>query len=268
MLDLPKNWRPGDDIRDNGHHDATVRAVRRLAGGDATGGPEQRSRFAPVLARVVLEGPKGEGDYTDARYWVKFAWATGSTDESEISFTDFADPEQGEPVAIVTATNISERRQDGVDTHRIPEGAAVWLIPLWDNSNPSNFQWVFVETWDDFVGYCEITASAQIGTNKQWTYTVKLKSKTGAGHAGWTDYITALTAYNAKEYGNGATGLMGNGVTLDGSGVVAGTDYTVSEIPTGKGLHRLYVTFYTTAGVQTGEYWFEATNPLTGDCTP
>jgi hypothetical protein len=118
------------------------------------------------------------------------------------------------------------------------------------------------------VGWCEITGTSQIGTNKQWTYTVKLKTKTGSAHAGWTDSTTGITAYNALEYGNGATGLMGNGVTLNGSGVVDGTGYTVDAVPTGKGLHRLYVTYYTSGGLQTAEYWFSATNPLTGDCTP
>lgn len=264
MFELPKRWRPGDDVRNNEHHDASVRAIWKLAGADLTKDVE-KGWLKPVLGRVVAAGPKNEADYSDARYWIRvctISAAGGGVDTATLSLSAEPDPENGNPPVIFTATNLSEHL---ADVHFLPVGSPVIAYPIYDDGDPATKRWVFIQSPSDFVGWCEITAASQISTNMQWTYTVSTKRKTSTGHAGWTDYITGITAFNAAEYGNGATGLMGNGVTLNGSGYVEGTSLTLGPVATGKGLHRLYFKDY---GGLDFEYWFEAPNPLTGDCTP
>jgi hypothetical protein len=184
MMDLPKNWRPGDDIRDNEHHDATVRAVRRMAGADATGDAEQRARFAPLLARVTTAGPAGEANYTDERYWVKLAWVDGPSDKDvedaaePLSFTSYGEPKQGEHPIIFTATNLAE--QVG-GSHVLYENTPVWVFPIYDGGDPSTLRSVFVNTPESVL----LVNLAQTGgaqgtstTAPTWTYTATLNGST------------------------------------------------------------------------------------------
>lgn len=128
---------------------------------------------------------------------------------------------------------------------------------------------------DDFFGWFYITSYTQDGTNLRWEYVMQRYKKNDVGYGEWvpdTDrpgIPDPSVAYNTMENGNAATGTMGTGVILDGTGVVAGTNYTLGPIPVYLGgsvgwPHRVY---RVPAEVEGGyEYWFAAWNPLIGTC--
>lgn len=267
----PSFWKSGDPLAALKLNECP-QAIRDLMGmmGHGSGG---NKAGRGVLGIIAVKGPKNEADFSDARYWVSIASTNSNTSaggavESLPSISRSIKSESSQEEVVVCATNLAEL-QGG--SHRLVHGAYVWLMPVWGSTGspdqPGSVRWVFGEAPEDFVGWCEITASSQIGSNMQWEYTVKTKLKTGTGHAGWTDHVTGMTAYNSMEYGNGATGLMGNGVTLNGSGLVEGTGYTLGAVPSGKGLHRLYAATWLSGGIVISELWFSAPNPLSGDCT-
>ena len=106
-----------------------------------------------------------------------------------------------------------------------------------------------------------VSAYSQVGSNKQWTYTVTRQVKESAGYGGWGDDSDGFsyTCYNMAEDGNGSSGLMGNGVDTAN---LTGT-YDVQPIPAG----RAVVVFETSLVDGTTEYWIVGDpNGIDGAC--
>lgn len=147
---------------------------------------------------------------------------------------------------------------------------AVLEIPAGkDGSNVNRY--VQIGGQDDFAGYWKVVSATQDGSNMRWSYELRKQQWTGdSGYGSWEDVpdLPTLTpCYNTLENGNGATGLMGNGVTLNGDGFVEGTSLTLQEIQTGDWPYRLYkVTHKNEDDSVDTSYWFTAVNPLDGDC--
>lgn len=112
-----------------------------------------------------------------------------------------------------------------------------------------------------------ITGSTRDGSNWRWTYSFTEVAKTAAGYGGWTDVSGGRTGtdtlYNLTEDQNGASGKLGNGVTVvSGSTPIADTTITPQPIPTGT---RVRVWPVGIGGAV--EYWCQVENGLDGGCS-
>lgn len=82
---------------------------------------------------VVCEGPNGEEDFDDNRYWVQRAnVANNSTDDQEKVTLD-KEPEESPKFAIVAATNLFE---DNCGTHYVRPKTPVYVVVQHDQSSP------------------------------------------------------------------------------------------------------------------------------------
>jgi len=117
---------------------------------------------------------------------------------------------------------------------------------------------------------CKVTASAEDGTSKKFTYTVTQVRKTAASWAGWT-VVTAddgglvdATAYNLKETVNlgtaGSTYAMG--VAHDN---LTGT-FALKPVQVNTLVECWFEFYYDTAGELQRELWFDSPNDFDGEC--
>jgi hypothetical protein len=114
--------------------------------------------------------------------------------------------------------------------------------------------------------YARVTASAQVGSNLQWTYTITEVEKSGAGYGNWTDKsggLSGATAYNLNEDQNGTAAaghVYGNGVAFNN---LLGT-FTVKPFPNGTRV-KIWPVVRTDNGAT--EWWFELPSGIDGACT-
>jgi len=127
--------------------------------------------------------------------------------------------------------------------------------------------------------WARLTANAAAPVNLNWIYSWVAVEKTAIGYGGWTTIDGGLfgtyavssggtldrgRAYNTLEDMNGASGLVGAGVDVDG----LDTDYftfALKEIPVGA-IVWMRPVVCTVAGVDVTEYWFTAGNAVDGEC--
>ena len=95
-----------------------------------------------------------------------------------------------------------------------------------------------VSAWDVAAGASQsvlwdaiVDSYTQVGSNKQWVYQVREVEQTTVGYGGWSIVSGGRSgdAYSECEDGNGATGLMHNGVNTAN---LTGT-YSNQPIPVG-----------------------------------
>lgn len=122
-------------------------------------------------------------------------------------------------------------------------------------STPGNFTAAF----QDRPLIFRVASATQNGSNYRWTYSLVEQAKASAGLDGWSDMSGGLTVsgYNLNETNNGATGAMGNGITLP----VTGATVALLPIPTDT-LVRVWLVM----GTQLSEYWFDQPNPISVEC--
>jgi hypothetical protein len=216
-----------------------------------------REIFQDRVAIVSLSGhADAPGTYQGIR-WSSPATGRAEDDGVPLAVGDFGTTN----IETIRIINLCEASTSG---HLYSNGSAHYFIGRYLNTAEDGVRVFTIDGYAPLPSYGVVTASAQIGSNMQWTYTMQPYIKTGAGHGGWVTFGSTISGvFNLMEYGNGATGLMGNGVTLDGGGVVAGTSLTLGAIPTGKGMHKLEGI---TASSAISEAWFSCPNPLTGTC--
>ena len=132
--------------------------------------------------------------------------------------------------------------------------------------------------------YAILTANSSHVTNWTWTYSWAEVEKTGIGYGNWTTKSGGMfgtsavasggaysavgldlgPAYNTIENMNGASGLVGAGVDVDG----IDTDYftfAFKEIPIGAIVWMRPVSCVVD-DVDVTEYWFSAWNAVDGSC--
>lgn len=111
-----------------------------------------------------------------------------------------------------------------------------------------------------------ITGKSQDGSNFRWSYAWSEVEKSATGFGGWTTVTDGLsgttsenTAYNTIEDGNGATGLMGNGVDTDN--FPDGGTFALQPVPNGTVLSARKRVLGSTV-----EYHFQYENGVDGGC--
>jgi hypothetical protein len=228
--------------QDDGDAQQMRQAIRRLEG-----------QVRTLIARSAK--PKDHGIIIAKTGDDPTAWIQQGINEGEIEeLTDGLEAAEGDDAEMLELATM----EGGED--------AFFLIPMLDNVG-GNLTTRYIKLTGDCVGKFAITGATQDGINMRWVYTMVEQEKSAAAYGGYTTKTGGLEieVYNDFEEDNADTGLMGNGVTLDGDGLVDGTSLTLGPIPTGKGVHRVY-----SVPVPGGEpeYWFAAPNPLTGTCPP
>lgn len=162
-----RDWRPGDNIRTNDHHQQDPEAIRELqqlfrSGEFVTTG----AGLEGGLAKIVDAGPDAEADYTDPRYWIQRqlfeetayrALPTLSEDTTEASFDLSGLP--GEP-SIVTATNGAEL---AAGTHKLAVGEYVWYWNVWARGDPTRRHYMFFRSVESRNAFATATAIAGPG---------------------------------------------------------------------------------------------------------
>jgi hypothetical protein len=109
-----------------------------------------------------------------------------------------------------------------------------------------------------------ITTATRINNYFRWSYAVVEQEKSTAGTLGaWRDKPNGKTgtAFNLKETNNDTAGLMGNGVTLNSQGFIAGTKLTLKPV-----IQRVRC-WEETNPDGTKEFWFSEPNLTDGPCT-
>lgn len=203
-------------------------------------------------ARIAATGPSGQADWPDERYWIAWQAAGDSGPGARVSLTSAAvyDP----PITI--ASNLDEMTDDGtVGTHLLKAGAKVWVWII--EGAGGNAHYVFSRTSTPYIDAI-ITGYSQDGSNKRWIYAFSEAEKTSTGYGGWAALTEGIidNCYNRAEDINGATGLMGNGVTLPLTGT-----FDLQPIPMNTPVRLDIVPV--SGGV---EYWFNMTNGIDGAC--
>jgi len=158
-----RDWKPGDNIRTNDHHQQDPEAIRELQqlfrGGQFV---QWGAGLEGGLGKIMSEGPAAEADYTDARYWIEReimqatvfrALPTLSEDVTDAEMDVGGLP--GEP-SVVTATNIAEL---AAGTHELAVGEYVWWWIVWARGDPSTRHYIFVRSVGDTGGiYLKLTS--------------------------------------------------------------------------------------------------------------
>lgn len=96
----------------------------------------QAPRMIPGI--IVDQGPQGEPDYDDARYWVRLA-RCANTDGDTTTPVELGPYDAGHALErIVMVTNLPEQR---AGTHAVPVGTYVTVSPLRDQSVDTVTRW-------------------------------------------------------------------------------------------------------------------------------
>ena len=175
------------------------------------------------VGQIVSQGPEGEDDYTDNRYWVKrcsCALQTGDAN-SLVEFTPL--PVDHLDAEYITATNITE-----AGTRAALLDAYVLVYAVYDAQSPPVKRYYFVGP-NNPLQLCRITGATAIAaanngpenSTTEWTYTVEavtLDVSSGDLTVTTDESITIEAAFNGMEIGNrnvGTGGTFGNGVKYD-----------------------------------------------------
>jgi hypothetical protein len=196
---------------------AAIREVRRSLGGGT--GAESNLLLKEWRLGVTADPPSGSSQYTDPRYWVKWSYVdTGTNVDSvakpaAITFptmtTDDGRTQYPLEPSPVTVTNLAELTvssgtTDGTGTHSLAVGTPVLCVALYDAADQYGVQrkrWVMDVGGGAGFFDAKITAHAQDGSNKRWSYTFSEVEKTSSGYGGWTVKSGGMagTAYNRTE---------------------------------------------------------------------
>lgn len=109
--------------------------------------------------------------------------------------------------------------------------------------------------------WAKITANSTDGTNR-WSYTFAEVYQSAAGYDHWDTVADGLTgtARNTLENMNGASGMLGNGVTV--ANLIAGdADFALSPCPI-----NAVVRVFRVDAAGTDTYWFTYANGVDGGC--
>lgn len=113
----------------------------------------------------------------------------------------------------------------------------------------------------DFAGYYVVAGASPDGPNR-WSYTMHRVKETSDGTS-WEDAgdLPMSGVRNDQEVFNTSTDVQGNGTDV---GNYVGT-MALMPAPVGRGVHRVYVTTYNTAGALNAH--FSHVNAVDGSCT-
>jgi len=196
-----------------------------------------------VYARILSGGNGGDGTYTSWREveLVNGSWATKQG--------GLVGPGDGTLREINAAKNVANNTV--VHAFRMP-------------GESSPVEWLF-QFSQSFVIFGRITSSSQVsGTGgNQYTYQFRQVEKTASGYGGWTDVSNGVSgsAFNLIEDQNGASGTLGNGVSVSNL-TTDKARFTLRPAPTGTRVMLMPVV--TTSG--NTEYWFSYENGVDGGC--
>lgn len=140
MAEPLEDWKQGVSEFSASHLQQPVNAIRELQALVGAQGLPARAFGSVRLGKVTTAGPGGEGNYTDARYWVKRAYAVGGEINDALDVQDEPVDETDAEELIFTATNVAELVGD---THLLGEDAIVLCVPIWDGGDPQTKRWVF-----------------------------------------------------------------------------------------------------------------------------
>lgn len=145
-----RDWRVGDSVRNNDHHQQAVEAIRELQR-MKTLFPDQSPWNIIFIGKIVDTGPNDQADYADCRYWVELQYILGGASGKGTEVARFkadtsqqvpTDSESGQNFKVpnrFTVTNISEWADDS-GTHAIPVSPdrIVLVFGFYDAGNPDN----------------------------------------------------------------------------------------------------------------------------------
>jgi hypothetical protein len=155
---------------------------------------------------------------------------------------EFADAESGTTAELLSGSAGPIQilwKEEGV-------GSGKWMIGRWGATSKATIDAL-------------IAGAVQDGSNKRWVYSFVEAEKTSTGYGGWTTKAGGIDGdcYNRAEEINGATGLMGNGVTLPLVG-----SFDIQPIPDGTPVRLEIVPVVG----DDPEYWFSMPNGIDGSC--
>lgn len=168
-------WTKGDRVgaaKLNQSINAIKQLRQRMGGAEGPGGAVGMG-MPPMLARVTTAGPNGEANYSDSRYWVKFALidTEGSTSQPNTAILDIRDrsrslasptPSDASP-DVVTATNLAEAAySNNAGAHALSDGQPVWVFPVYDSADVQTKRWVF-SVQPEYTRLVQVTGSASGG---------------------------------------------------------------------------------------------------------
>lgn len=175
-----------------------VRAVNDLAPMTHSGvTPDNPVYTGPFLAKIVAEGPEGEDDFEDNRYWVKACHTANPEEDDETEKAVIEEIAEDEPGYFhVVATNLSENIES---SHAIPVNTIVQVFIEPDGFSPEKVRHVFGVVSGSPLRLLRLIGNAT-GSEK---YTAKILKGTLAANPasnlnlpeGMTDDIEVL-AYN------------------------------------------------------------------------
>jgi hypothetical protein len=139
-----RDWNEGDNAFNNEHHQQAVLALRELDARDAYDGltDYRAAQWFPAL--IVAEGPDGQADYSDERYWLKVQYLQGAggggTNATPLATSDELS-HTGDPT-IVTGHNLAERP---AHSHVLKtDGSVLVMVQCWfDYGNPQRKRYLF-----------------------------------------------------------------------------------------------------------------------------
>ncbi len=211
------------------------------------------------LAKITSEGPNGEDDFNDPRYWIREVINTNS-DNDHTSVLTFDYPEKPEDLDMedwrqVTHWNVAVN-MDEIDlgTHLISTNDDVFVFVSIKADQNNLVRYYFTKQIKLWV---KITGTSVITTNR-WLYTFEqVKLDTGGKFTTVDSGITG-NAYNTIEVNNAITGLLGSGDDEDEF------PDNITEYPLGIGAVVEMKIILNIEGNK--EYLFTAPNNAGGNC--
>lgn len=150
-----RDWKIGDSIRNNDHHQQAVEALRELQNRlNRTLGSKSTNR-TEFIGKIIDHGRNladdaDIADFTGCRYWLEIQFIQGENVDAAITLAidtsmkvPASDADTGPfPPNIVPATNLDEYN---ADTHLLAVDGTVYVlgVAFWDGGDPNQLHFVF-----------------------------------------------------------------------------------------------------------------------------